>query len=86
MSSTYHLEHHQRYPHFKSAYFDSQDSQGFGFHRHEHAELSLVISGVGNQLVSSHIYPLNAGDIFAASEEVLPKQLNSGPTASKETV
>ncbi|MEF1309503.1 helix-turn-helix domain-containing protein [Vibrio mytili] len=70
MNTTYHLEHHQRYPHLKFAYLDCYHGQDFGLHRHDYSELFLVISGKGNHLVSSYAYPLKAGDIFVINGNI----------------
>ncbi|CAE6920634.1 AraC family transcriptional regulator [Vibrio sp. B1FLJ16] len=70
MSKTYHLEHHQRYPHFKFSYLDCYHYHDFDLHKHDYSELFLVISGKGNHLVSSHVYSLRAGDIFVINGDV----------------
>ncbi|NAW68332.1 helix-turn-helix domain-containing protein [Vibrio sp. V27_P1S3P104] len=64
MSITYQLHHHLRYPHFKFAYVDGHHHSDFGLHKHDFSELFLVVSGKGNHLVASHVYPLSAGDVF----------------------
>ncbi|MBD0787905.1 AraC family transcriptional regulator [Vibrio sp. Y2-5] len=70
METTYHLKHHQRYPHLNFAYLDCHHYHDFGLHRHDYSELFLVISGKGNHLVSSHIYPLNPGDVFVINGDI----------------
>ncbi|EIO3977683.1 helix-turn-helix domain-containing protein [Vibrio vulnificus] len=70
MSITYQLQHHLRYPHFKFAYVDGHHHSDFGLHKHDFSELFLVVSGKGNHLVASHVYPLTAGDVFVINGDI----------------
>ncbi|HHB1565025.1 TPA: helix-turn-helix domain-containing protein [Vibrio metschnikovii] len=70
MSITYQLQEHLRYPHVKFAYVDGHHHSDFGLHKHDFSELFLVVSGKGNHLVASHVYPLTAGDVFVINGDI----------------
>ncbi|EMK3304597.1 helix-turn-helix domain-containing protein [Vibrio vulnificus] len=70
MSITYQLQEHLRYPHVKFAYVDGHHHSDFGLHKHDFSELFLVVSGKGNHVVASHVYPLSAGDVFVINGDI----------------
>ncbi|EKO5173686.1 helix-turn-helix domain-containing protein [Vibrio vulnificus] len=70
MSITYQLQEHLRYPHVKFAYVDGHHYSDFGLHKHDFSELFLVVSGKGNHVVASHVYPLCAGDVFVINGDI----------------
>ncbi|CAH0529846.1 helix-turn-helix domain-containing protein [Vibrio hippocampi] len=70
MSITYQLKSHQRYNQLKFAYVDGHHQCDFALHKHDFAELFLVVSGSGTHTVAKHEYSLNGGDVFVIKGDV----------------
>lgn len=69
MTVRYRLSSHQRHQHLNFAFVDGDHQSDFALHKHDFAELFLVIEGSGKHLVAGYQYPLTAGDVFVINGE-----------------